>query len=426
MGTMIQRYKLTEADYRGERFKDFTGPEGVRELFVKGNNELLSLTQPHVIAEIHEQYLAAGADLIETNTFGATTVAQDDYHMAHLAYEMNVASAKIARAACDKYSTADKPRFVAGALGPTPKTASISPDVNDPAARNVTFDQLVTAYHEQVRGLVEGGADVLLVETIFDTLNCKAALFAIDQYFEESGTTLPIMISGTVTDASGRILSGQTVPAFWNSVRHAKPLTIGLNCALGAALMRPYAEELSKIADTFVCIYPNAGLPNPMSDTGFDELPADTSALLKEFAEAGFINIAGGCCGTTPDHIKAIADILKTQTPRTVSQVEPTMRLSGLEPFTIDAQSLFVNVGERTNVTGSKAFARLILNEQYDEALAVARQQVENGAQIIDINMDEAMLDSQAAMTRFLNLIASEPDIARVPIMIDSSKWSVI
>ena len=426
MGTMIQRYKLTEADYRGERFKDFTGPEGIRELFVKGNNELLSLTQPHVIQEIHEQYLAAGADLIETNTFGATTVAQDDYHMAHLAYEMNVASAKIARAACDKYSSADKPRFVAGALGPTPKTASISPDVNDPAARNVTFDQLVAAYYEQVRGLVDGGADVLLVETIFDTLNCKAALFAIDQYFEETGSTLPIMISGTVTDASGRILSGQTVPAFWNSVRHAKPLTIGLNCALGAALMRPYAEELSKIADTFVCIYPNAGLPNPMSDTGFDELPADTSALLKEFAEAGFINIAGGCCGTTPAHIKAIADILETQTPRAVPTIEPAMRLSGLEPFTIDAQSLFVNVGERTNVTGSKAFARLILNEQYDEALAVARQQVENGAQIIDINMDEAMLDSQAAMTRFLNLIASEPDIARVPLMIDSSKWEVI
>ncbi|MFZ6816060.1 methionine synthase [Undibacterium sp. Rencai35W] len=426
MGTMIQRYKLTEEDYRGERFKDFTGPEGVRELFVKGNNELLSLTQPHVIQEIHEQYLAAGADLIETNTFGATTVAQDDYHMAHLAYEMNVASARIARAACDKYSSADKPRYVAGALGPTPKTASISPDVNDPAARNVTFDQLVAAYHEQVRGLVEGGADVLLVETIFDTLNCKAALFAIDQYFEETQTRLPIMISGTVTDASGRILSGQTVPAFWNSVRHAKPLTIGLNCALGAALMRPYAEELSKIADTFVCIYPNAGLPNPMSDTGFDELPADTSALLKEFAEAGFINIAGGCCGTTPPHIKAIADILQTQTPRAIPAIAPAMRLSGLEPFTIDDESLFVNVGERTNVTGSKAFARLILNEQYDEALAVARQQVENGAQVIDINMDEAMLDSLAAMTRFLNLIASEPDIARVPIMIDSSKWSVI
>ncbi|MET3118876.1 5-methyltetrahydrofolate--homocysteine methyltransferase [Undibacterium sp. GrIS 1.8] len=426
MGTMIQQYKLTEADYRGERFKDFKGPEGVRELFVKGNNELLSLTQPHIIQEIHEQYLAAGADLIETNTFGSTTVAQDDYHMAHLAYEMNVAAAKIARAACDKYSTADKPRFVAGALGPTPKTASISPDVNDPAARNVTFDQLVAAYLEQTRGLVAGGADVLLVETIFDTLNCKAALFAIDQYFEESGIRLPIMISGTVTDASGRILSGQTVPAFWNSVRHAKPLTIGLNCALGATLMRPYAEELSKIADTFVCIYPNAGLPNPMSDTGFDELPADTSALLKEFAESGFINIAGGCCGTTPPHIKAIAELLKPITPRQIPAITNCMRLSGLEPFTIDQDSLFVNVGERTNVTGSKAFARLILNEQYDEALAVARQQVENGAQVIDINMDEAMLDSLAAMTRFLNLIASEPDIARVPIMIDSSKWSVI
>lgn len=426
MGTMIQRYKLGEADYRGERFRDFSGPDSERELFLKGNNELLSLTRPEVIQEIHEQYLAAGADLIETNTFGATGVAQDDYHMAHLAYEMNLVSAKLARAACDKYSTPDKPRFVAGALGPTPKTASISPDVNDPAARNVTFDQLVTSYHEQVRGLVDGGADVLLVETIFDTLNAKAALFAIDQYFEETGLRLPIMISGTVTDASGRILSGQTVTAFWNSVRHAKPLTVGLNCALGAALMRPYAEELSKIADTFVCIYPNAGLPNPMSDTGFDELPADTSALLKEFAEAGFINVAGGCCGTTPDHIKAIADILRTHQPRAIPQVAPAMRLSGLEPFTVDAQSLFVNVGERTNVTGSKAFARLILNEQYDEALSVARQQVENGAQIIDINMDEAMLDSLAAMTRFLNLIASEPDIARVPIMIDSSKWSVI
>ena len=427
MGTMIQQYKLTEEDYRGGpngRFIDFTGPG--RELFVKGNNELLSLTQPHIISAIHEEYLAAGADLIESNTFGATTVAQDDYHMAHLAYEMNVASARLARAACDKYSTPDKPRFVAGALGPTPKTASISPDVNDPAARNVTFDQLVASYLEQTRGLVEGGADVLLVETIFDTLNCKAALFAIDTFFEESGLRLPIMISGTVTDASGRILSGQTVPAFWNSIRHAKPLTVGLNCALGAALMRPYAEELSKIADTFVCIYPNAGLPNPMSDTGFDETPDVTSSLLKDFAESGFVNIAGGCCGTTPPHIKAIADTVANIAPRTVPETTHEMRLSGLEPFTIDDDSLFVNVGERTNVTGSKAFARLILNEQYDEALAVARQQVENGAQVIDINMDEAMLDSVAAMQRFLNLIASEPDIARVPIMIDSSKWSVI
>lgn len=430
MGTMIQQYKLTEEDYRGTRFADLAAagikvPAG-RELFVKGNNELLSLTRPDVISAIHEEYLAAGADLIESNTFGATTVAQDDYHMGHLAYEMNVASARLARAACDKYSTPDKPRFVAGALGPTPKTASISPDVNDPAARNVTFDQLVAAYLDQTRALVEGGADVLLVETIFDTLNCKAALFAIDQFFEESGQRLPIMISGTVTDASGRILSGQTVPAFWNSIRHARPLTVGLNCALGAALMRPYAEELSKIADTYVCIYPNAGLPNPMSDTGFDETPDVTSSLLKDFAESGFVNIAGGCCGTTPSHIRAIAETVKTIDPRLVPSVEPTLKLSGLEPFVIDDQSLFVNVGERTNVTGSKAFARLIINEQYDEALAVARQQVENGAQVIDINMDEAMLDSQAAMSRFLNLVASEPDIARVPIMIDSSKWSVI
>jgi 5-methyltetrahydrofolate--homocysteine methyltransferase len=431
MGTMIQQYKLTEEDYRGGpngRFADFSVPG--KELFVKGNNELLTLTQPRIISEIHEQYLAAGADLIETNTFGATSVAQDDYHMAHLVYEMNVQAAKLARAACDKYSTPDKPRFVAGALGPTPKTASISPDVNDPAARNVSFDQLVATYLEQTRALVEGGADVLLVETIFDTLNCKAALFAIDAFFEEperkGQPRLPIMISGTVTDASGRILSGQTVPAFWHSIRHARPLTVGLNCALGAALMRPYAEELSKIADTFVCIYPNAGLPNPMSDTGFDETPDMTSSLLKEFADSGFVNIAGGCCGTTPAHIKAIAEVVSRIAPRKLPEVPPATRLSGLEPFIIDDSSLFVNVGERTNVTGSKAFARMILNEQYDEALSVARQQVENGAQIIDVNMDEAMLDSVAAMTRFLNLIASEPDIARVPIMIDSSKWSVI
>jgi 5-methyltetrahydrofolate--homocysteine methyltransferase len=424
MGTMIQRYKLTEEDYRGTRFADFSVPG--KEVFLKGNNDLLVLTRPDVISEIHEQYLAAGADLIETNTFGATSVAQDDYHLGHLAYEMNVAAAKLARAAADKYSTPEQPRFVAGALGPTPKTASISPDVNDPAARNITFNQLAAAYLEQTRGLVEGGVDVLLVETIFDTLNCKAALFAIDTYFEESGRRLPIMISGTVTDASGRILSGQTVTAFWHSVRHAKPLTVGLNCALGAALMRPYAEELSKIADTFVCIYPNAGLPNPMAETGFDEQPQDTSALLKEFAESGFVNIAGGCCGTTPDHIRAIAQQVKGIAPRRVPASDHRMKLSGLEPFIIDDASLFVNVGERTNVTGSKAFARLILNEQYDEALSVARQQVENGAQIIDINMDEAMLDSVAAMTRFLNLIAGEPDIAKVPIMIDSSKWSVI
>ncbi len=426
MGTMIQRYKLTEADYRGDRFKDFQGPAGTRQLFVKGNNELLSLTQPQVIQEIHEQYLAAGADIIETNTFGATTVAQDDYHMAHLVDEMNVQAAKLARAACDKYSTPDKPRFVAGALGPTPKTASISPDVNDPAARNITFDELASAYLQQVRGLVRGGADILLVETIFDTLNCKAALFAIDTFFEEIGYRMPIMISGTVTDASGRILSGQTVTAFWHSVRHAKPLTIGLNCALGATLMRPYVEEISKIADTFVCIYPNAGLPNPMSDTGFDETPDITSNLVKEFAESGFVNIVGGCCGTTPPHINAIYEQVKNVAPRQVPETPISTRLSGLEPFIINDESLFVNVGERTNVTGSKAFARMIINGQFEEALSVARQQVENGAQVIDINMDEGMLDAVAAMTHFLNLIASEPDIARVPVMIDSSKWNVI
>eukprot|EP01030_Chromulinospumella_sphaerica_P018418 gene18418-biopygen16285 len=324
MGTIIQQYKLDEVAYRGGpqgAFIDFAAPadSGARELFVKGNNELLTLTQPQVIQEIHERYLAAGADIIETNTFGATTIAQDDYHMGHLAYEMNVAAAKLARAACDKYSSADKPRFVAGALGPTPKTASISPDVNDPAARNITFDQLVAAYYQQVEGLVAGGVDLLLVETIFDTLNCKAALFAIDQFYQQhpEQPRLPLMISGTVTDASGRILSGQTVPAFWNSVRHAKPLTIGLNCALGATLMRPYIEELAKVAgDTFISCYPNAGLPNPMSDTGFDETPEITGRLVEEFAKSGFLNIAGGCCGTTPAHIAEIAQRVGRYQPR--------------------------------------------------------------------------------------------------------------
>lgn len=426
MGTMIQRYKLTEADYRGERFADFQGPAGTRQLFVKGNNELLTLTQPQVIQEIHEQYLAAGADIIETNTFGATSVAQDDYHMAHLVYEMNLQAATLARAACDKYSTPDKPRFAAGALGPTPKTASISPDVNNPAARNINFDELVNAYYEQTKALVEGGVDILLIETIFDTLNAKAALFAIDQFFEDSNKRLPVMISGTVTDASGRVLSGQTVTAFWHSIRHIKPLTIGLNCALGATLMRPYVQEISKIADTFICIYPNAGLPNPMSETGFDETPVITSNLVKEFADSGFVNVVGGCCGTTPSHINAIYEQVKNIAPRKVPEIPIMTRLSGLEPFIINHESLFINVGERTNVTGSKAFARMIINEQYEEALSVARQQVESGAQVIDINMDEGMLDAIKAMTHFLNLIASEPDIARVPIMLDSSKWSVI
>ncbi|MEY2678075.1 MAG: hypothetical protein RLZ00_767 [Pseudomonadota bacterium] len=313
MGTMIQRFKLTEEQYRGERFKDFHKD-------VKGNNELLSLTRPDVIRDIHERYLAAGADLIETNTFGATTIAQADYDMADLAYEMNVASARIAREACDKYSTPDKPRFVAGAVGPTPKTASISPDVNDAGARNVNFEELRAAYYEQVKGLVEGGADVLLVETIFDTLNAKAALFAIEEFFEASGERLPIIISGTVTDASGRILSGQTVTAFWHSVRHAKPLAIGLNCALGATLMRPYIQELNRVAeDTFISCYPNAGLPNPMSDTGFDETPEVTSRLVHEFAAEGLVNIVGGCCGTTPDHIGAIAQAVASEKARAVS-----------------------------------------------------------------------------------------------------------
>ena len=419
MGTMIQQYKLSETDFRSERF-------AAHGKDVKGNNELLSLTQPHIIREIHEAYLAAGSDVIETNTFGATTIAQGDYALAEIAYELNLESARLARAACDHYSTPERPRFVAGALGPQPKTASISPDVNDPGARNVTFDELRVAYTEQLNGLLDGGVDLILIETIFDTLNAKAAIFAVEEVFEARGERLPVMISGTVTDASGRILSGQTVEAFWNSVRHARPITIGLNCALGAALMRPYIAELAKICDTYVCVYPNAGLPNPMSDTGFDETPADTSALLEEFARAGLVNMAGGCCGTTPEHISAIARKVMTLPRRVIPEIASKTRLSGLEALNIDDESLFVNVGERANVTGSKAFARLIREEKYDEAVAVARQQVENGAQIIDINMDEAMLDSAACMHRFLNMIASEPDIARVPVMIDSSKWSVI
>ena len=419
MGTMVQQYKLSEADFRSERF-------AAHGKDVKGNNELLSLTRPDIILAIHKQYLAAGCDVIETNTFGATTIAQGDYDLAEIAYELNLISAQLARQACDAHSTPERPRFVAGALGPQPKTASISPDVNDPGARNVTFEELRVAYTEQLNGLLDGGVDLILIETIFDTLNAKAAIFAVEEVFEARGERLPVMVSGTVTDASGRILSGQTVEGFWNSVRHARPITIGLNCALGAALMRPYIAELSKICDTYVCVYPNAGLPNPMSDTGFDETPADTSALLEEFARAGLVNMAGGCCGTTPEHIEAIAAKVTSLPIRVVPDISVKTRLSGLEALNIDDESLFVNVGERANVTGSKAFARLIREEKYDEAVAVARQQVENGAQIIDVNMDEAMLDSAACMHRFLNMIDSEPDIARVPVMIDSSKWSVI
>ncbi len=419
MGTMIQQFKLSEQDFRGTRFADH-GKD------LKGDNELLSLVRPDIILDIHRQYLAAGADVIETNTFGATSVAQGDYDLPGLAYELNLESARLARQACDQFSTPDRPRFVAGALGPQPKTASISPDVNDPGARNVSFEELRVAYTEQLEGLLDGGIDIVLIETIFDTLNAKAAIFAVESVFETRGVRLPVMISGTVTDASGRILSGQTVEAFWNSVRHARPVTIGLNCALGAALMRPYVAELSKICDTYVCVYPNAGLPNPMAETGFDETPEDTSSLLREFATAGLVNMVGGCCGTTPDHIRAIVERVKDLPSRQVPEIPVMTRLSGLEALNFDENSLFINVGERTNVTGSKMFLRLIREEKYDEALAVARQQVENGAQIIDINMDEAMLDSMACMHRFLNLVASESDISRVPIMIDSSKWEVI
>jgi 5-methyltetrahydrofolate--homocysteine methyltransferase len=422
-GTMIQRLRLSEDEFRG---RDRTDRFATHPVDLKGNNELLVLTRPEVVEDIHAQYLAAGADIIGTNTFGANRIAQLDYRLDDLAYEMNVEAARIARRVCDRYASDAEPRFVAGAMGPTPRTASISPDVNDPGARNVTFDELVAAYGEQARGLLDGGVDLLLIETIFDTLNAKAAIFAIEQEFERRAARAPLIISGTVTDASGRLLSGQTVEAFWNSVRHARPLAVGINCALGAALMRPYIEELSEKADTFVSVYPNAGLPNPMSDTGFDETPEITSSLLAEFARSGFVNLVGGCCGTTPEHICAIATAVSGLAPRKVPSIEPRLRLSGLEPLNIGSDTLFVNVGERTNVTGSRQFARLILNGQFEEAVVVARQQVENGAQMIDVNMDEAMLDSAESMRRILNLIASEPDIARVPVMIDSSKWSVI
>ena len=419
MGTMIQRYKLQEADYRGERFKDWASD-------LKGNNDLLTLTQPKIIRDIHAAYLDAGADILETNTFNATSIAMADYGMEALVYELNVEAAKLAREAADEFEakTPEKPRFVAGVLGPTNRTASISPDVNDPGYRNTSFDQLVAAYTEAIQGLLDGGADILLVETIFDTLNAKAALFAIELYFDTHNLRLPIMISGTITDASGRTLSGQTAEAFWNSLAHVHPLSMGLNCALGAKDLRQYVEELSNKADVFVSAHPNAGLPNQFGE--YDETPEDMATEIGSWAAAGYLNIIGGCCGTSPAHIKAIYEAVQAYPPRVITQIEPKMRLSGLEPFNIGKDSLFVNVGERTNVTGSKMFARLILNGEYDKALDVARNQVEAGAQIIDINMDEAMLDSEAAMVRFLKLIASEPDISKVPVMIDSSKWSVI
>ncbi|MFP5408088.1 MAG: methionine synthase [Gammaproteobacteria bacterium] len=419
MGTMIQSYKLSEADYRGERFADFAHD-------LKGNNDLLTLTQPQIIKEIHAKYLAAGADILETNSFNATAISMADYHMEHLVPELNFAAAKLAREAADEATAANpaKPRFVAGVLGPTSRTATISPDVNDPGFRNITFDQLRVAYLEAIDGLVKGGVDILIVETIFDTLNAKAALFAIEEYFDTHDMRLPVMISGTITDASGRTLSGQTGEAFWNSVRHARPLSIGLNCALGPDLLRQYVEELSNKADVLISAHPNAGLPNAFGEYDMDG--AEMAVHIGEWARSGLLNIVGGCCGTTPAHIAAIAKSVEGIAPRVPPVLEPAMRLSGLEPFNVGKDSLFVNVGERTNVTGSKAFARMILEGRYDDALSVARQQVENGAQVIDINMDEGMLDAEAAMVRFLHLIASEPDIARVPIMIDSSKWSVI
>ena len=419
MGTMIQRYHLEEADFRGERFRNHHSD-------LKGNNDLLNITRPDIIKAIHAEYLDAGADIIETNTFSTQVISLADYHLEELAYELSFEGAKIAREVADEYNlkTPDKPRFVAGAIGPTNRTASLSPDVNDPGYRAVSFDDLESAYYDQVRGLVDGGSDVLLVETIFDTLNAKAALFAINRYASFTGKKLPIMISGTITDASGRTLSGQTVEAFWNSIRHANLLSVGLNCALGAKDMRPHLEELSQKSDVYISAYPNAGLPNEFG--AYDEVPHETAHLVEDFLIAGFVNIVGGCCGTTPDHIRCIAEKAAKYPPRKKPETEPFMRLSGLEAVTIKPESIFVNVGERTNITGSPKFSKLILAENYEEALTVARQQVEGGAQVIDINMDEGMIDSEAVMVKFLNLVASEPDISKLPIMVDSSKWTVI
>ncbi|MEC8414919.1 MAG: homocysteine S-methyltransferase family protein, partial [Pseudomonadota bacterium] len=419
MGTMIQRHKPDEAMYRGSRFSK-------SNMNLQGNNDLLSLTQPDMIREIHEVYLDSGSDIIETNTFSSTRIAQADYALEDYAYEMNFEGAKLARQACDKFEATDpsRPRYVAGAIGPTNRTASISPDVNDPGMRNIYYDELVENYVEATRGLIKGGSDIILVETVFDTLNAKAALHAVHIAFEERGVELPLMVSGTITDRSGRTLSGQTTEAFWNSIKHSRPFAVGLNCALGAEEMRPYVAEFSRIADTNICIYPNAGLPNEFGE--YDQLAEEMAEIVGEFAELGFVNILGGCCGTTPDHIFAISAAAAQNKPRLIPEIDKRLRLSGLEPFTMTDDIRFVNVGERTNVTGSAKFRKLITEGDYETALDLARQQVENGAQIIDVNMDEAMLDSEAAMTKFLNLAATEPDIARVPIMIDSSKWSVI
>ncbi|MEZ8883390.1 methionine synthase [Vibrio sp. 10N.222.54.F6] len=419
MGTMIQDYKLEEQDYRGERFADWHSD-------LKGNNDLLVLTQPKLIKDIHMEYLEAGADILETNTFNATTIAMADYDMESLSEEINFAAAKLAREAADEWTakTPDKPRFVAGVLGPTNRTCSISPDVNDPGYRNVSFDELVEAYSESTRALIKGGSDLILIETIFDTLNAKACAFAVESVFEEVGIALPVMISGTITDASGRTLSGQTTEAFYNALRHVKPISFGLNCALGPDELREYVGEMSRISECNVSAHPNAGLPNAFGE--YDLSPEDMAEHVKEWAESGFLNLIGGCCGTTPEHIREMAEAVEGVTPRQLPDLPVSCRLSGLEPLTIAKESLFVNVGERTNVTGSARFKRLIKEELYDEALSVAREQVENGAQIIDINMDEGMLDAEACMVKFLNLCASEPEISKVPVMVDSSKWEVI
>ncbi len=419
MGTMIQSYKLEENDYRGKRFADW-------DCDLKGNNDLLSLTQPEIIKSIHRAYLDVGSDIIETNTFNATTIAMADYKMESLAYEINLESARLAKQVANEVTalSPDKPRFVAGVLGPTNRTASMSPDVNDPGYRNITFDDLVQAYSEAARGLVDGGADILLIETVFDTLNAKAAIFAVEQHFETIGYKLPVMISGTITDASGRTLSGQTAAAFWYSLKHVEPISIGFNCALGAKELRQYIEELAGIADTHVSAHPNAGLPNEFGE--YDETPEEMAKELADWAANGYLNIIGGCCGTSPAHIENIIEQVSKHTPRKVPSLEKQCHLAGLEPMHIGPDTLFVNVGERTNVTGSAIFKRLIVEEDYETALDVAKQQVENGAQIIDINMDEGMLDSKEAMVRFLNLIAAEPDIAKVPVMLDSSKWEIL
>ncbi|HEX3383572.1 MAG TPA: homocysteine S-methyltransferase family protein, partial [Mucilaginibacter sp.] len=428
MGTLIQRYQLSEDDFRGERFKD-------HPVDLKGNNDLLNISRPDIIRAIHKEYLDAGADIIETNTFSTQRISLADYKMEELAYELSYEGARIAREIADEYNKKDpsKLRFVAGAIGPTNRTASMSPDVNDPGFRAVTFDDLSEAYYEQVRGLVDGGADVLLVETIFDTLNAKAAIYAVKRYEREckaAGKHYPvfdeggIMISGTITDASGRTLSGQTVEAFWNSVRHGNLLSVGLNCALGAKEMRPHLEELAAKSNVYVSSYPNAGLPNEFG--GYDELPHETAHFIEDFIESGMVNIVGGCCGTTPDHIRCIAEKAAAGKPRQLPEIEPYLRLSGLESVNLTPETNFANVGERTNITGSPKFSKLILAEDFEGALTVARQQVEGGAQVIDVNMDEGMINSEATMVKFLNLVASEPDIAKLPVMVDSSKWTVI